>query len=57
LFTLYHTSLRHTVAALIEADRLGTRNVFGQAVTVTLPQPDGWNGVINLNRPPGGAAV
>jgi molybdopterin-guanine dinucleotide biosynthesis protein A len=53
LFALYHTSLRDTVADLIEADRLETRNVFELTVTVTLPLPDDWGEAVNLNRPSG----
>jgi molybdopterin-guanine dinucleotide biosynthesis protein A len=52
LFALYHTSIRATVFGLVATDRLETRNVFGEAVTVALPPPDGWDEAVNLNRPP-----
>jgi molybdopterin-guanine dinucleotide biosynthesis protein A len=52
LFALYHTSIRGTVADAIEADRLELRDVFNKVATATLPPPEGWSGVTNLNRPP-----
>jgi molybdopterin-guanine dinucleotide biosynthesis protein A len=52
LFALYHTSLRDTVAGLIESGRLETRNVFARATTEVLPPPRGWGAATNLNRPP-----
>lgn len=52
LFALYHTSIRDTVAALIEAGRLETRNVFARATTEVLPPPREWAAATNLNRPP-----
>ncbi len=53
LFALYHTSLRDSVAELVGAGRLETRNIFERAETVTLPTPPGWDDAINMNRPQG----
>lgn len=51
LFALYHTVLRGTVADLVAADRLETRNILDPAITVVLTTPRGWDDAINMNRP------
>jgi molybdopterin-guanine dinucleotide biosynthesis protein A len=51
LFALYHTSIRETVAGLIEANRLETRDIFKETATMAMPPPEGWSDAVNLNRP------
>jgi molybdopterin-guanine dinucleotide biosynthesis protein A len=53
MFALYHTSIRETVAAQIEAGRLSMQQLYPVIATVALPLPDDWDRATNLNRPPG----